>query len=73
MTFQSDLTIQPGWTVHAADGEELGTVVSIDADEIHVKKGGLLGAQYDIPRDAVDEVETGRVELSITKSELKSR
>ena len=73
MTFSADMTIQPGWTVCASDGEELGTVVSVDSDVIHVKKGGLMGGQYDIPRDAVDEVETGRVELSMTKNELKSR
>ena len=72
MTFSSDLTIQPGWTVWASDGEELGTIVSVDQETLHVKKGGLFGGQYDVPRSAVDEVETGRVELSIAKSELKS-
>jgi hypothetical protein len=71
MTFETQ-SIQPGWTVCASDGEELGTVVSVDTDTIHVKKSGLLGRQLDVPRSAVDEVETGRVELSMTKRELAS-
>jgi hypothetical protein len=62
--------IQPGWSVWTIDGQELGTVVSVDAQTIHVKKGGLLGGQLDVPRSAVDEIETGRVELSVTKKEL---
>ena len=70
MTFGTDQSIQPGWTVCASDGEELGTVVSVDPETIHVKKSGLFGGQMDVPRSAVDEVETGRVELSMTKSEL---
>jgi len=72
MTFSTDLTIQPGWTVYTADGVELGNVVSVDAQTIHIKKSGFRGGQYDVPRTAVDEVETGRVELSMTKSELQS-
>ena len=43
MTFGTDQSIQPGWTVCASDGEELGTVVSVDPETIHVKKGGLFG------------------------------
>ena len=73
MTSSADMTIQPGWSVYTADGEALGTVVSVEPTTIHVKKGGLMGGQMDIPRDTVDEVETGRVELSVTKSELKTR
>jgi hypothetical protein len=46
--------------------------VSIDPETIHVKKGGLFGGQLDVPRSAVDEVETGRIELSMTKSELSA-
>ena len=72
MTFGTDMSIQPGWTVCASDWEELGTVVSVDAQTIHVKKGGLLGGQLDVPRTAVEEVESGRVELSMTKRELAS-
>ena len=73
MTMNPDQSIQPGWSVMASDGEDLGTVVSVDPSNIHVKKGGLIGSSVmDIPRSYVDEVETGRVELSVTKSELKS-
>jgi hypothetical protein len=72
MTFGTDQSIQPGWTVFASDGETLGTVASIDPETIHVKKGGLFGGQLDVPRSAVDEVETGRIELSMTKSELSA-
>jgi hypothetical protein len=70
MTFGTDQSIQPGWTVCASDGEELGIVVSVDPETIHLKKSGLFGGQLDVPRSAVDEVETGRVELSMTKAEL---
>lgn len=70
MTFGTDQSIQPGWTVYASDGEELGTIVALDQQSIQVKKGGLLGGQLEVPRTAVDEVETGRVELSMTKKEL---
>jgi len=63
--------IQPGWTVWASDGKELGTVMSVDPNTIHVKESGLLGGTLDVPRTVVGEVETGRVELSVTKQELK--
>jgi hypothetical protein len=69
MTYAAE-GIQPGWTVWSSDGEELGTVVSVDSQTIHVKKSGLLGGKVDVPRTAVDEVEIGRVELSMTKDEL---
>lgn len=61
--------IQPGWTVFANDGEELGKVVAADSSTIRFKTGGLLSREYTIPVSSVADVETGRVELSITKSE----
>jgi hypothetical protein len=64
--------IQPGWTVWASDGEELGKVVALDPETIHVKRGGLRGGENAVPRTAVDEVETGRVDLSMTKQELSN-
>lgn len=63
--------IQSGWTVWASDGKELGTVISVDPQTILVKESGLLGGKLEVPRDAVGEVEIGRVELSVTKQELK--
>jgi hypothetical protein len=65
--------IQPGWSVWASDGKELGTVVSLDLQTIVVKENGLLGGKINVPRAAVDEVETGRVELSMTEADLKAR
>lgn len=65
--------IQSGWTVWSSDGQELGTVVGTDQSSIRVKKGGLLSKEFQVPRSAVEEVETGRVELNITKSEAESQ
>ena len=64
--------VQPGWTVYASDGEELGTVTRVEGNTIHVKKGGLLGGEITVPVSAVSEIETHRVELSMTKKELQS-
>ena len=64
--------IQLGWAVWTSDGKELGTVVSVDPERFTVKETGVLGGRIDVPRTAVDEVETGRIELSVTKQELKS-
>ena len=61
--------IQTGWSVWTADGQELGTIIATDATSLRVKKRGLLGGEVLVPRDSVDDVETGRVELSVTKSE----
>jgi hypothetical protein len=64
--------IQPGWTVFGSDGEELGKVVAVDAMTLRVKKGGLLAREVSVPRSSVADVETGRVELSLTKREAES-
>jgi hypothetical protein len=64
--------IQSGWTVVASDGKELGTVIGTEGPLIQVKKSGLLGGTLSVPRDAVAEMETGRVELSMTKDELEA-
>ena len=62
--------IQPGWNVVDANGDEIGTVVEAEGSEITVKKSGFPGGQVHIPRDAVTEVETGRVEIDRAKSDL---
>lgn len=62
--------IQPGWHVVDANGDEIGTVVEVEGAEITVKKSGLLGGQVQIPRDAIAEIETGRVEINRTKGDL---
>jgi hypothetical protein len=63
-------TIQPGWQVVDANGEDLGTVIQAEGTEITVKKTGLLGGQINVPTDAVTEVETGRVEINRAKGDL---
>jgi len=72
MTFTA-AEIQHGWSVWSSDGKEIGTVVSVDSDVIVVKEGGLLGGSIEVPPSAIDEIETGRIDLSMTKQELKSR
>jgi hypothetical protein len=71
MTYMESEGIQSGWTVWTSDGQELGTVVGTDATMIRVKKGGLISKEIQIPRSAVEEVETGRVELNLTKNEAE--
>jgi hypothetical protein len=73
MTTQFDREmIQTGWIVWTADGQELGTVIGTDQTSIRVKRRGLLAGEVVIPRDKVEEVETGRVELTLMKSEADS-
>ena len=56
MSLQLD-EIQPGWTVVAADGEDLGTVVGVEHDVIRIKKRGTLtGGEWYAPRDSVAEI-----------------
>jgi len=62
--------IQPGWLVVDANGDDIGTVVEAEGTEITVKKSGFLGGQVNIARDAVSEIETGRVEINLAKSDL---
>ena len=64
--------IQPGWAVHASDGEELGTVFAVEGGTYIVTKKGLLGEKrLSFPRSAVASVETRRVELTMTRAELE--
>lgn len=73
MDVQTEM-IQPGWSVYAADGEELGDIAGVDEQAIVVRSRGLLGSkEYRVPKSAVREVETGRVELSISKEEVRAR
>jgi hypothetical protein len=64
------IEVQPGWKVYTSDGQEVGIVVSLAADTMRVKKGGLFGGQQDIPKSLIAETETGRVELSVTKADM---
>jgi hypothetical protein len=70
MTYQQTDAIQSGWSVWTSDGSELGTVVAVEPTALRVKKNGLLGGEVLVPREAIDEVETGRVDLNMTKDEV---
>jgi hypothetical protein len=72
MTFM-ETPVQSGWTVCDSTGKEIGTVVGTDGTWIQVKKSGLMGGTMSIPRDAIGDIETGRVELSLSKDELEAR
>jgi hypothetical protein len=63
-------SIQPGWLVVDANGEDVGTVVNSDGSELTVKKSGLFGGEVHVPTDLVSEVETGRIEIDRAKSDL---
>jgi hypothetical protein len=69
MTLFAD-EIQPGWRVVDADGEELGTVISVDRESISIQSRGLVGGVWHVPREYVAEAETGRIELRLTKQQL---
>jgi hypothetical protein len=62
--------IQPGWRVIDVNGEELGTVISVDSETISIQRLGLMGGVWHAPTAAVREIETGRIELSLRKDEL---
>ena len=63
-------TIQPGWLVVDANGDEIGTVVDAEGTDLRVKKSGFLGGEIHVPTDAVAEIETGRVEINLAKGDL---
>jgi hypothetical protein len=62
--------IQPGWDVCDADGDRVGTVVSLESNTIHIKTGGAFAKDYYVPASAVDVVEEHRVELSVAKGDV---
>lgn len=62
--------IQPGWQVWDKDGNEVGTVVAASGPTLRVKRDG--GGDVDVPNSAVAFIETGRVELSMSKQDLDS-
>ncbi len=60
--------IQPGWRVWDKDGKEVGTVIAAAGPSLRIKRDG--GGDVDVPNSAVASIETGRVELSMSKQEL---
>jgi uncharacterized protein YrrD len=70
------LVIEPGWTVEASDGKEVGTVHEVlgDAsadifDGLAVSHGLLKRARY-VPAEKVGEITEGRVALTVSSREF---
>jgi hypothetical protein len=64
--------IQPGWKVVGNDGNDVGSVATIDEHTLVVKKRGLLGdKEVHLPRHTVGDVEEGRVELNVSKHDVE--
>ena len=61
--------IQPGWQVVDSFGEEIGTVISATGPGLRVKLYG--DGEIDVANELCATIETGRVELSKSKKELK--
>jgi uncharacterized protein YrrD len=71
------LVIEPGWTVEAGDGKELGTVREVLGDEkadifdgLAVSHGVLKRARY-VPAENVGEITEGRVALTLSSRDFK--
>jgi uncharacterized protein DUF2171 len=70
MTYANTDAIQSGWSVWTSDGTEFGKVITVEPSAVRVKKNGLLGGEVTVPRSAIEEVETGRIDLNLTKDEV---
>ena len=71
------LMIEPGWTVEATDGKEVGTVHEVlgDAsadifDGLAVSHGVLKRARY-VPAEKVGEITEGRVALTTSSRDFE--
>lgn len=71
------LVIEPGWTVQASDGRQVGGVQEVlgDAnadifDGLAVSPGLLKRARY-VPSESVDEITEGRIRLKIPADEFE--
>lgn len=73
----SYLMIEPGWTVVGSDGEEIGNVSEVRADDSRdifdglMVKAKLLGAARYVPAERVARIFVGRIELDVTGDELQ--
>lgn len=72
------LMIEPGWTVEAADGEEIGRVEEVTGDSnadifdgLSIARG-LLGHQLYVPSEHVGEIVSGRVRLTLDSAGVES-
>ncbi|MFN8623776.1 MAG: DUF2171 domain-containing protein [Chloroflexota bacterium] len=66
----AESAIQPGSMVRSSDGQELGTVVSVQPDAITVKRKRLLGGTLRIPRSLIKEADDGLVELQVPADQI---
>ena len=57
--------------IRARDGEELGTIIRLDARSILVEKGLFFFKDYSVPIELVREVRDGDVYLSVPAEELR--
>jgi uncharacterized protein (TIGR02271 family) len=65
--------IRPGWQILGSDGEDVGTIASVEADYFVVSEGFFFPSERYIPAAAVRAVEDGTVFLSVTKDEIDAR
>lgn len=71
------LLIERGWKVLGSDGDEIGHVTTIDADEEKdifsglMVKAGMLGAARYVPSERVREITEGCIHLDVTADELQ--
>lgn len=66
------LALTRGMDVVASDGDKLGEIVDVSADQFLVKKGWLLQQNVSIPMSAVASVEANTVYLGVTLGEAMS-
>ena len=71
------LLIEPGWKVVGSDGEEIGHVTSVDADEQKdifsglELRTGLLGGKLYVPSERVVGIVQGEIALDVTGDALQ--
>ena len=62
--------IKKGWEVYDATGSLVSTVQSVGDGFVRMKTGGFFAKEYYIPRSAVVELESHRIEVSAARSEF---
>lgn len=65
--------IKPSWQIVGSDGENIGTVASVEEDYFVVSEGFFFPSERYIPAAAVRAVEEGTVLLSVSKDEIDAR
>src|SRR4051794_18662837 len=66
-------TIHEGATVFDANGDKLGKVHTVEADQFIVEKGFFFPTDYIVPSSVVTRVTEDEVYLSVTKDEAIDR